>query len=293
MKNIYIGSFQIHDNQQNIGYSVSIPIEGLDNPQMRLSSFPRSGEHGAIISNQLYDARLVTFRGRIYGNTLGEYNRRRRELQNAIRVVKDANSIPVAKTIKFTTMDDLALQVKGYLYDQPKIPHSNILSGTFEFTMYCPEYFLESQTEQQQSLLTSFGGGFILPVIFPIAFETKQGGSVVVTNGGDCEYFPTITLHGKLTHPIVYNQTTNKYIEINQTLLSTDQDIVIDMRNKTVLQGTTPIMDKIVIGSSWWWLEGENSDTQAAGDNMITLQTSDSSDTGQITIKYRDSYIGT
>jgi len=285
MKNFYIDSFQLHDNQTSIGYALQIPIEGLQMPDIRFASVPRAGEHGALMANQLYDARLIILKGKIYGDTVGEYNLRRRALQNAIRILKDSNTFPIAKTLSFTTMDDLALQVKGYLYAQPKIPMANLTVGDFEITFYCPEYYLESQNTQVKNILTPFGGGFTLPVIFPISFEVEQGGNTVLNNAGDAEYYPTITLKGLLTNPILYNTTINKYIALNLTISTGDiNNVVIDMRNKTILQNGTPIMNDLITGSSWWWLE--------AGDNNISLTTSSSSDTGEMDVSYKESFIG-
>ena len=141
MKNFYIDTLQVHDYQQSLGYFIETPVKGLDMPGLRFSSIPRAGEHGALMANQLYDARLITLNGRIYGNTVSEYNLRRRALLNAVRVMKDANTFPVAKTLYFTTMDDLSLQVQAYLYGKPEIPMTNVLSGNFQISFYCPEFY--------------------------------------------------------------------------------------------------------------------------------------------------------
>jgi hypothetical protein len=285
MKQIYIDDLQIHDWQDNtLGYLVNGSIEGLAFPELRKSSYQRPGEHGDYLSNTLYSGRVITLSGRVWGDSLEQFNQRRRALQQYFTYQKDSNGIPVKHTLKFTTTDDLDLQVKVVAHGPMRMSHRSLLVTEWQIDLYSPDFYIESQTEQTTGLLTPYGGGFVLPFVLPVVFEDQVGGSIIVRNNGTTQYYPTITLNGDLTHPVIYNTTINKYLDLNHTIGSTDTPVIVNMKDKTIKQGSTPLISKRTAGSSWWWLE--------PGDNVITLTTSDSGDDGNIQITFRDSYIG-
>ena len=61
--------------------------------------------------------------------------------------------------------------------------------------------------------------------------------------------------------------------------------VVIDMGNKTIIQGgVTNQIDKKTDASVWWDLE--------PGTNNILLSTSSSGDTGNAVIQHRSAYLG-
>lgn len=284
MKNFYIDSLQIHDYQQDIGYTVHGDIEGLAFPEVRVASYDKPGEYGAYLSNTLYAGRLVTLSGRVWGATLAEFNQRRRALMQAFAFQKDENGAPTKRVLKFQTMDDLSLQINCVAQSPMRMNHNFLLSANWQIDVFSPDFYIEGQTEKTTGLETAGGGGIIIPVILPAVFEAQVGGSIIVANNGTTQYYPTILLNGKLTNPVIYNTTIDKYVELNKVLLAADTDITIDMKNKTIKQGSTPVLSLQVAGSVWWWLE--------PGNNVITLTTDDSNDDGNIQITYRDSYLG-
>ena len=285
MKNMYIDELQIHDYQDNtLGYLVNSDIDGLAFPLLRKSSYERPGEYGDYLSNTLYSGRLITLTGRVWGDSLTQYNERRRALQQYFSYQKDSYGHPVKRTLKFTTMDDLELQVNVVAQSPLRMDYKNLLASEWQIDLYSPDFYIESQTEHTQGLLAPAGGGFVLPFILPIVFDTKVGGTLVIENLGTTQYYPTITFNGDLTHPVLYNTTIDKYIDLDYDIAMADTPVIVDNRNKTIKQGSTPLMSARGVGSSWLWLE--------PGENIFTLTTSDSGDDGNVQIAYRDSYLG-
>src|ERR1700719_1644344 len=112
MRNFTINSLLIHDITQDIftvGYYLHTPISGIDFPSIRLSSYNKPGEHGAIVPNQLYGGRSVTLTGAIVGPSITQYGTNRRALEAAVRIVKN-NFISLPLLSTFLTDDGLALQ---------------------------------------------------------------------------------------------------------------------------------------------------------------------------------------
>jgi hypothetical protein len=56
------------------------------------------------------------------------------------------------------------------------------------------------------------------------------------------------------------------------------------MKNRTIMADSTPILNAIVAGSNWFWLN--------SGDNLLRLLTSSSADTGNASVSFRDTFIG-
>jgi len=284
MKSVYIDTQQIHSNSDNtLGYYITA-TDGLDMPSMRVPTYDKPGEFGAFVSNQLYGRRLVTFEGEVFGSSLTDFQSKRRALENAIQIVKDSNSIPVAKTLKFTTMDDLALQASCYMQKFVMKIDIGMWSAKYMMELICPDFGLESQNLSTIVITTPGGGGAVYPVIYPVIYAAGSGGLATVVNNGNTNAYPIITLNGLLTNPVILNVTTGRYISLGITIGASDTPVVIDMKNKTILQGSTPVIGDKNFGSDWWWL--------ASGSNLIQVTTGNISDTGNVSISYRDTYIG-
>jgi phage-related protein len=282
MKNFYIDNLLLHSNVADTGYVIKQTIQGLEMPPIRLASYDKIGEWGAFISNQLYGGRLITLEGYVYSPDITTYNVNRRALQSILQINKDSNSIPLSHLLKFTTMDNLSLQVECYLKNLT-MEMTGLNNADFAIDLYAPDFGLEQQTATIQTMSTSQGGGVIIPVILPAIFAPATGGSIVATNNGDVPAYPIITLNGPLTNPILQSDTLLRFLDLNYSI-TTGQTIVIDMKNRTIMAGNTPILSALVAGSNWFWLN--------PGANTLRLLTSNSSDTGNAQIVFRDTYIG-
>lgn len=284
MRSIFLGSLQIHDNQNSgIGYFVEIPIEGLEYPPVRQSIYDKPGEHGSNLSNVLYSGRTIIIVGSVFASTNTTYEALRRALEGALRIVKNQFTVPVPLTLYFTTTDSLALQTDTFIKSF-ELKVTNVTNGKFRIELFAPDFPLYSQSQSVATLTRASGGGAVYPIIYPIIYGASTGGQALVVNQGDAESYPVITLNGPITNPIIQNVTTGRYLELDMTLNSGDQ-VVIDMKNKTiVLNGTQSVIGNKNSASQWWWLD--------PGNNTIRFFTSSGADTGNVQIAYRDAYIG-
>lgn len=284
MKTMYVDSYKIHDNSAHVGLFVQTPVEGLESPEIRLNSYDRSGEHGGRVSNQLYGGRLITLRGQAYATTPAGYEALRRSFMSYFRIQKTSTGKPLPRSLKFTTLDDLALQVDCYTVKMPKFQRTEVTSGKFILNLYAPDFEIKAQALTASNIAVPIGGGVAYPVIYPVVYGAETGGTLIANNNGTCETYPTVVLNGPLNNPIITNTTLGRSIELNLTLTASDQ-IIIDMRAKTIVQnGSTNVISYISSGSRYWWLE--------PGANTITFRTSSTSDTGTAQLQYRDAYLG-
>jgi hypothetical protein len=179
-------------------------------------------------------------------------------------------------------MDDLALQCEVHIKNfQMRV--NNIIGGEFFLDLYAPDYQLYSQSETSVTLTRTVGGGFILPVILPIVFSASTGGTATATNNGTTESFPTVTISGPMTNPLVIDSTLNRYVQLNLTI-NTGEQVIIDMKNKTIVKGGQSVLQNKVAGSQFWWLN--------PGSNLLRIQSSSGSDTGTVQVSFRHAYLG-
>jgi len=282
MKEIFINDFQIHSNTENLGFVVH-NMSGLELPGIRQTKYPRPGESGAILSNLLYDGRMITFAGSVFAETANLFHQRRRQLQDAISLTKNIYSQPVPFILSMTTVDDLPLQIECYLEDlNMKLEQMN--GQEFLLTLYAPDPALLSQSLTTTNLVKGSGGGAIYPLIYPAVYEETEESEATINNQGTMETYPVIYLNGPLENPIIQNVTNDRFIDLDLTLNTGDQ-VVIDMLNKTIIQnGSVSVIGYKTSGSKWWWLE--------KGNNLIRLITDSGSDEGNAQVQHRDAYVG-
>lgn len=284
MQNIYINSLQIHSNTTDIGYVVYNPDTGMDFPEVRLTKYFKPGDHGAVVANQLYGGRPIQLNGRISGNTIAQFESNRRALEAALAIVKDANAVSQSLLLKFLTMDNLSLQAQIYVNNPPQLVRQSLNHALFYLDLYAPDPNFYDQSQQSFTLNIPSGGGVAIPVIFPMVLAAKTGGSVTINNSGDAYSPPVLTITGPLTSPYIANLTTGNVFKVNLTLASSDI-LVVDMAAKTmVLNGNTNALQYWDSGNTWWKL--------APGNNLVTLGSSLSADTGNVQVAFRNAYLG-
>lgn len=262
MQSLTLNNLLIHDITQadGLGYALHTPITGIDFPTIRLASQDKPGEHGAIVSNQLYGGRQMTLTGIVWASSVSTYNSRRRSLQAAIRIVKN-NFISLPLLCKFVTDDGLSLQFLCYAsqfqLDEQELNHGNYLMGLF-----APDPNFYNQTSTTHTIAVS--------------------ATVTFANNGDANTYPVFTFNGPLTNPIITNTTTGETFKLDETILSS-HSVVVDMQNKTIIRdGTINDMAAFDVANTWLSL--------VPGNNSISL--TDSSGAGNVSGTYRDAWIG-
>jgi hypothetical protein len=284
MQYIYLGSLQIHSNTQDNGFVVYNPDEGFDFPDVRNNNFNKPGEHGAVVSNQLYGGRTIILTGRVSGTTIALHEQNRRALQAALGIKKDNNAASLPILCKVLTMDGLALQTYIYANKKPDIKRKSPIASSFLIELFAPDYPLFDQSQQAYTINIPSGGGVTVPVTFPMTLAAKSGGSVTATNSGDADSYPIVTFNGPLTSPYINNVTTGEVFKVNYTLAIGDI-LVCDMANKTmILNGITNALPYWDSGNSWMKI--------IPGANLLTLGSSLSADAGNTQVAFRNAYLG-
>lgn len=105
-----------------------------------------------------------------------------------------------------------------------------------------------------------------------------------VSNKGSSATPPSITLTGPMVDPTVTNFTAGQSVKLNYTIAA-GAYVVLDFANKTaILNGTTPIYDKVDFPTSTWW-------QIQPGDNNLRLAATGTTGATSMTVEWRDAWI--
>lgn len=287
MKLIYLDSTQIHSNTDNsLGFSVSPEIKGLEQPEIRLPSFNRPNVDSAVVPNQLYGGRLIDFTGKVWASDLPTYRTRRRTLETAVNIKRDSDDNLSPLTLKFTTMDDLELQVEVYT-KKFVFPDKFILHGNYALQLFAPSLYLLGQTAKSGVLYPFDAGGMAIPTGIPLAFNANAAASTPLVNSGNVDAYPTIQINGPLTNPTLVNETKGQTMNFTYTLTS-GQFIVVDTVNRTVVYysslGASPVNIRDAVTGDFI--------TLAPGSNIVKLTLGGFTTNGNVQFTWRDSYSG-
>lgn len=287
MKQIYLNGLQIHDySDSSLGMIVSPGIDGLDTPSIRLPSFDRPNVDGSVVPNQLYSGRLITLSGLVFADDVATYRARRLALEQAIAIRRDSNNNSQSLTLQMTTDDDKLVQVecytKGFVF-----PDNNMMHGKFKIDLFSPSLYIVGQTLNNVDMFIFQGGGFAVATAIPFAMNVAGGALASIVNNGNVDSYPFYILRGPLENPVFTNVTTGEQFSLTYTLTA-GQLIEIDTLNRTVVfrdfAGDTPVNIRNYFSGTFA--------TLTPGTNQCKLSNADYSNTGLISIQYRDSYSG-
>lgn len=121
-----------------------------------------------------------------------------------------------------------------------------------QVTFFCPDPNYYDNTLQSQTMTYSAPLGRTYPRIYPLTFGGgSQTQTVNITNAGWGTSYPTITIQGPVTNPIIGNLTTGQALNFNYTM-GTSDTFVIDLLNRTILLNGSPARN-LLLGSSQWF----------------------------------------
>lgn len=285
MKLVQLDSLVIQDfTDSTVTTALKRPIEGLDYPDIRLSSHVRSGDDGIYVTNSYFGERRISIEGIIYKiSSTADYEAKRKTLIQGLTRTKNNNGTLTKKVLRFTTEDNEEFRV---LVEVVKVrvnrTHATVAEFFIDLIAHTP--FIEAYGATEETVTLYEGGGAVVPFILPIALEAGEGGQISATNNGLAPAWPIIVLNGPLTNPRIDNITTGRWLALTLSMVAGDI-VTIDTYNKTIVQGgSTNRIDKLSGDSKWWWLE--------PGANTLRLTSTVSGEAGSASVTFRDAWWG-
>lgn len=256
------------------GYLVSPPIAGLDEPERRTARDNFAGRDGAYVSNQLYGGRTVTIIGGIVGRDCDDYESKRKILGASlpIRVLTD---------FTITTPSGDRFLLEGYVIDFQS-DWDGIRIGEFKIDIFSPSAHIYSANGFiEHPFQKVVGGGYATPYSLPVEWQAGTQPTNIF-NGGDSVIYPQFILNGKFTDPMILNMTTNRFVKLENFSSNLGDEIIFDMRKRTITLNGGNVINKRTIDSSWFGLE--------LGANVIELTSDSALDSMDGVVKYREQF---
>lgn len=252
---------------------------GLEMLQMRVVNYNLAGEHFGIFVSSFYGKRRFNLKGWVVGSTVNEYISKRDDLQKALDIISGKE-----QTLKFTLANGRQIQIDAVCIGLDFTQKAGEVVGAQFFASFDASFpFLVSQTENSQNItLSTGGGGKVPPDTMPMALGGDSGGNITLVNNGNGIYYPTVRFSGPVTNPQITNETLEKYIRLQVTLVSGEY-IDLDFKRKTITDnlGTNKYSTK---SGDWWYVQ--------PGSNVIRFTADVYNASSLSNIKYRDSYLG-
>jgi len=259
-------------------------IDGLGEPNIRLTQYDTPGQDGGIITTSYLGIRLVTISGKVTGGSPTLYWQNRRTLAAACAATYDNNGLLQTIPCIFTALDgnqyqfDAVASRVSFVDGSPSFANLQIILNVADGIIY-------GQQDISSGLITRpSSGGVPFPLVFDptIEFGSSTGGSTTINNYGNASVWPIIYLRGAMTNPTIYHQGQQKTMQL-QTTLGTNDTVAIDMKNKTiVLNGNTSLLSAKTSDSDWFSI--------LPGNNTITFNTSLTSDGGTVEVTFNPGY---
>ena len=272
---------QIHDSQFNaLGIYARPGLAGFFSPSIRYTGQDRSGNAGHIVTGLKYGGRAMPISGFIQADSLSDFNTAVESLANILALEEDRYGRPTKMNLRVVSDTNRQFTIPVVLRDEPTLPDHNLLFGNFMLPLFAPEpMFRQIPAITSAQLNISQNLGALLPAMAPFRLGTAHGSQLVLYNNGNVDAFPFIHVQGQLTNPVIINNTTNQFFKLNYTF-PTGSTGSIDMSQgaDALANGVTNINNFRASGSSAWPL--------VLGANNISLQTSNPSDVGHVTLEY-------
>lgn len=285
MRTIYLDGLKIHDITEftTLGYFAPKGIVGTEAPAFSVSSYNRAGEDGIRIPTVYARERRYTLEVVVKAATAATHATLRRALMAKMMPNRDTSDILQSKVLRFVDYDgaDYSVNVQVMSFT---VGEQNSRISRFQLDLLGEDFAIYGTTQNSLALTPASPGGFSIPFSIPFSFSGGVTGSGYATNGGTIDTYPLITLNGSLTNPIIHNVTLGKFIQLQMTI-NNGSSVVIDMRNKTIVQGgVTSQISKMTDASDWWYLQ--------PGANEISLVTSIAGEAGSAQLVWNDAYVG-
>jgi hypothetical protein len=230
-------------------------VTGWDGPDVQGGGvIPKSGDQGAWASPQYYQARQPTLIVTAMAPTQWHRDAARALLQQVV---------PVSDLATFRY--DEPISKKALVRRSGKITETypDLYAVQFTIPLVAPDprkYATQGSTVTFSPAASGVTGGIRLPVTLPFTLPAKQAsGAAAVTNAGNFETRPVITITGPITAPVLTNVTTGQSVSYSTLTVMAGQQLVVDfLAQLATLGGAFRPADP---SSSWWNLPATTTST--------------------------------
>jgi hypothetical protein len=257
-------------------------ITGLDSPDVRESADDLVEMDGGIHGDFFYGRRPITLTGVILNPSSADDRNRR-----STKLMRASNAMRGDATLSWILSGGYEQFVK--VRRQQPLRITGGWQKQFQLAVVSADPRIYGATLRQQqvsagAVAVATGRGY--DRTYDASYGGGQAaGQMIVTNSGNFESFPVLTVYGQGNNPILTNFTTGKSISLLYSLGPTDF-LTLDTLNRTVtLNNTTSRYSAVdFINTDWWGV--------VPGDNDIRLAFNGAfQNSASLSVSWRDAWL--
>lgn len=235
-------------------------LEGWDGPDVQGGGvIPRSGDQGAWASPQYFQARTLT-----WTVTASAPSQALRDVARQLL----SSAVPVSDLATLTVGEPVPKQVRVRRSGKITEAYPTLADVTFTIGLVAPDprKYGTQVYSASANALPSGGTGFTSPFTSPFSVPAQApGGSLAVTNAGNFETRPVITITGPISAPGLVNVTTGQTVSWSGLTVPSGSQLIVDFdARQALLDGGYAPADAF---SSWWTLPPGTSTIQLTGNS--------------------------
>lgn len=255
-------------------------VKGLDDlPAVRTSDAPRAADHGVWRGIDVLDRRVV-------------------QLDFAIIAKDNPTLFADVAQAEAAFQPQLSTELPLLLFGSTRlvycrcrrrdIPYDASIkrrTGTMTVELHAADPRVYDANQTTLLISPPIGAtGAAWPWTFPLSWGgAATTGSASVTNTGNFETRPVITIKGPCTNPTISNQSLMATLTFNITLAGVDQLVIDTDARSVVLNGTASRRATLVTGSTWW--------TLPPGTSTLAFGAQSTSSGCMATVTYRNAWV--
>lgn len=267
-----------------IGQGVQIlSVEGLESqPELRTQDDTRGYQDGQLTGRDFLNGRNLSFTLQAMNDANGTMHDYLEELKLNLAFQQQGTGV-LQFLLPGRSLQQVEARVRRrHIKIDPEYTYGR---SVIELEMFCPDPRIYDDALQSMFFTPQDGFGRTYNRVYPLLYNNSTGvpgNSGTATNAGNYTTFPTFTITGPCTNPIILNQSTGAYLAFNKTLLGNDV-LVVDPDLRIVTFNGAPARNLLLNGSNWFGI--------APGSTTIGFVASVYSTGASMTTTWRNAYI--
>lgn len=255
-------------------------VSGTGGPDITLLSSAAPGVAGAVSTGMHPEPREISCTVNVRGEN------RRDMYKNRFRLIQLLAPSEREGELYYTN-DYATLRIAARPLNGPAFAARMQNYNEAEIRFWCPFPYWES-TAEKTGQMAYLDEGFTFPFSFDVSFASLQNETIVV-NEGSVGAPLEIRIQGPATNPALLNVTTGERIGVLRTLAEGESLKINTARGKksvkiTGASGEEDAFHYIDLRSTFFQL--------APGENVLRYESSDETETTQVSLRYRELFAG-
>lgn len=273
--NFLFGAGTIHTLQSLDG------IQGL--PAIRNQDDNQGYNDGMFSGNDFLSGRTVNITLQTFATPAGNSAQQNYNLLKAALLPQASGTTPLQFQLSGSGLQRINCRVRSSM--TPVNVQYTLGQITSQWSFFAPDPKFYDDTLQSVSLAVTSGViGRGYPRTYPLLYGGGTSATLTsLTNGGNWNTYPVITIKGPIINPTVGNYTLGQGVTISGTYTVSDT-IVVDLASKLVTLNGTSARNLLSGTSTWFNLPAGTSQFYIAGTGVVNGTTS-------ATAAFRNAYI--